>query len=52
MIRGAPENFHKQELFKSNSTTKCPDCNALFPLEYFTCPQCKTELFDTKIDFE
>lgn len=50
MNRAEKEFFHKREL--SNSTTKCKSCNALFPLEYFQCPQCDIEIHSIKMNFE
>lgn len=29
-------------LLDSMLTIKCVHCNALFPKEYYNCPQCKT----------
>lgn len=52
MNRVQQKFFHNKELFKSNSTTKCRSCNALFPLEYFECPQCEIDFEKLDLDFE
>lgn len=52
MNRAEREFFHKSESPKSNSTGKCASCNALFPLEYFECPQCDIDFHSVKMNFE
>lgn len=50
MNRAKQKIFRKKELFKSNSTIKCKSCNALFPLEYFECPQCEIDFEKIKLN--
>lgn len=52
MNRAAKDYFQKRKFFILNSTIKCTNCNALFPLEYFECTHCEVNSLRVKNDFE
>ena len=52
MNRAEMEFFLKRESPESNSTIKCVSCNALFPLEYFVCPQCNIDVNSLKMNLK
>ncbi len=47
-------NWAVRELDKinSNSTIKCVYCKAIFPKEYYNCPQCEVDTLWQKLNFQ